>query len=69
MKENKMDRFIGKYCKIVCKQPDMKKTIIIKGTIKQINPNIGLIFVESDRGLSCVNMKNVTAIKPSRKKK
>ena len=69
MKGKSIDRLIGKYCKIVAKEPGLKKATVMYGTIKQINPNIGLIFVESDKGLGCINIKTITAIKPSRKKK
>ena len=68
MKQNTMDRFLGKYCKIVTKEPSEEKARIATGTIKDVDNDAGFIVIESIQGTSCLSMQTIVAIKPSSKK-
>lgn len=62
-----MDRFLGKYCKIVTKEPHKKKSYVIIGTVKDINNIDGFVLVESNKGTCFLNTKKIVAIKPRMK--
>ena len=64
MKKNTMDRFIGKYCKIVTKESDEERAHVVTGTVKDVDHNDGFLLVESSQGISCLNIKTIVAIKP-----
>ena len=68
MKENTMDRFIGKYCKVVTKEPGEERTHVVTGIVKDIDHDDGFITIESNQGIGCLNIKTIVAIKPSSKK-
>ena len=68
MKQNTMDRFLGKYCKIVTKEPGEEKARVVTGTIKDVDNDAGFIVIESIQGTSCLSMQIIVAIKPSSKK-
>lgn len=59
-----MDRFIGKYCKIVTKESDEERAHVVIGTVKDVDHNDGFLLVESNQGTSCLNIKTIVAIKP-----
>jgi len=65
---NSIDRLIGKYCKIVTKEPGQDRAHVIFGKVKEIDHNEGFIMVESGEGLGCLNIKTIEAIKPYNKK-
>ena len=67
MKRNCMDKLIGKYCKIVTKEPGEDRAHVVSGIVKDIDYDIGLLFIESEQGQGCLNLKAIVAIKPSRK--
>lgn len=56
--------FIGKYCKIVTKEPGVERTYVVKGIVKDVDHNAGFITIESTQGLSCLSIKTIIAIKP-----
>ena len=64
MKKNTMDRFIGKYCKIVTKESDEERAHVVIGTVKDVDHNDGFLLIESNQGISCLNIKTIVAIKP-----
>ncbi len=68
MKQNTMDRFLGKYCKIVTKEPSEKNARVATGTIKDVDNEAGFIVIESIQGTYCLSMQTIVAIKPSSKK-
>jgi len=68
MKQNIMDRFLGKNCKIVTKEPSEEKARIATGTIKDVDNDAGFIVIESIQGTICLSMQIIVAIKPSSKK-
>ena len=68
MKQNTMDRLLGKYCKIVTKEPGEEKARVVTGTIKDVDNDMGFIVIESIQGTNCLSMQTIVAIKPSSKK-
>lgn len=64
MERKYMDRLVGKYCKIVMKEPGEEKAYAIYGILEDIDYNNGFILVNSEQGLGCINLKTVIAIKP-----
>ena len=47
-----VDKLIGKYCKIVTKEPGDDKPYVVTGIVKDIDHDAGFITVESVQGLS-----------------
>jgi ribosome maturation factor RimP len=68
MKQNTMNRLLGKYCKIVTKEPGEEKARVVTGTIKDVDNDAGFIVIESIQGTNCLSMQTIIAIKPSSKK-
>ena len=67
MPGNIMNRCIGKYCKIVTKEPGEEKANVVTGIVKDIDHDEGFITIESKQGVGLVNIKTVIAIKPRKK--
>ena len=63
-----MDKLIGRYCKIVTKEPGEDRAHVIFGIVTDIDHDSGFIVIESNQGLGCLNIKTIEAIKPSNKK-
>ena len=68
MEEKCFGRLIGKYCKIVTKEPGEDKSRVITGLVKSIDHDDGFITIESWQGLGVLNINTIVAIKPSSKK-
>ncbi len=64
MEKKYMDRLIGKFCKIVTKEPGEKRASIVTGTIEDIDYKDGFILVDSEQGLGCLSINTIVAIKP-----
>ena len=64
MTRNIVDRCIGKYCKIVTKEPGEDKSHVITGLVKNIDHDEGFLTIESSQGLGLLNIKTIVAIKP-----
>ncbi len=62
-----VDKLIGKYCKIVAKEPGEKKSYVVVGIIKDVDHDSGFITVESTQGLGCLSINTILAIKPKAK--
>ena len=62
-----MDKLIGKYCKIVTKEPGEKKSYVVVGIIKDVDHDSGFITIESTQGLGCLSINTIIAIKPKTK--
>lgn len=59
-----MDELIGKYCKIVAKEPDENKAHVIFGFLTNINYDKRLLFIKSNPDKLCLSMDSIVAIKP-----
>jgi len=66
MKEESLNRLLGKKCKIVTKEPGDEKNHIVIGLIKEIEYDEKFIIIESAQGIGCLNMQSIVAIKPWR---
>ena len=62
-----VDRLIGKYCKIVTKEPGEKKATVVTGIVNEIDHEAGFIMIESSQGVGCLNIKTIIAINPKKK--
>ena len=69
MTRNIMDRCVGRYCKIVTKEPGEEKAIVVTGIVKDIDYDEGFITIESKQGLGILNIKTIVAIKPKEQEK
>jgi len=68
MEKRTMDKLIGKYCKIVTKEPGEERAHVFFGMLTDVDHEAGFIVVESSQGLGCLNIKIIEAIKPRTKK-
>lgn len=68
MKKNCIEQLVGKYCKIVTKEPGEKKSNIVIGLLTDVDQDEGFVMVESDKGLGMLNIDTIIAIKPYNKK-
>ena len=59
-----MDELIGKYCKIVAREPGENRAHVIFGILKDINYDKRLIVIKSNPGLKCLSMESIVAMKP-----
>jgi hypothetical protein len=67
MREKCLDKMINKYCKIITKEPGEEKVHVIFGLVQDIDYEAGLLFIESNQGLGCINIETIEAIKPNNK--
>jgi flagellin-like protein len=63
-----MKRLIGKYCKIVTKEPGENRASVVTGILEDVDYDDGFILVDSDQGLGCLRINTVVAIKPGRRR-
>ena len=61
-----VDKLIGKYCKIVTKEPGEEKANVVTGIVKDVDHDEGFITIESKQGLGILNIKSILAIKPKK---
>ena len=66
MNEKCVDRLIGKYCKIITKEPGEDRANVVTGIIMEIDHDAGFIMIESIQGMGCLNINTIVAIKPRR---
>jgi len=62
-----MERLVGKYCKIVTKEPGEDRASVVTGILEDVDYKDGFILVDSDQGLGCLRINTIVAIKPGRK--
>jgi len=67
MMENTLNRFKGKFCKIVTKESDEEKAHAVVGLVKDIDRD-GLLIIDSKRGTYVLNTVTIIAIKPTTKR-
>jgi len=61
-----VDKLIGKYCKIVTKEPGEEKANVVTGIVKDVDHDEGFMTIESKQGLGILNIKSILAIKPKK---
>lgn len=64
-----MERLIGKYCKIVTKEPGEERATVVTGILEDVDYHDGFILVDSEQGLGCLRINTIIAIKPGNKHK
>ncbi|UCF50343.1 MAG: hypothetical protein JSU91_02345 [Thermoplasmatales archaeon] len=69
MEKKYMERLIGKYCKIVTKEPGDDRASVVIGTLEDVDYKDGFILIDSDQGLGCLRINTIIAIKPAQKHK
>ena len=68
MEKKYMERLIGKYCKIVTKEPGEDRTNVVTGILEEVDYEDGFILVDSIQGLGCLRINTIIAIKPGKKR-
>lgn len=68
MEKKYMERLVGKYCKIVTKEPGEDRASVVTGTLEDVDYKDGFILVDSDQGLGCLSINTIVAIKPGHRR-
>ena len=68
MEKKYMERLVGKYCKIVTKEPGEDRATVVTGILEDVDYKDGFILVDSEQGLGCLRINTIVAIKPGRKR-
>jgi flagellin FlaB len=63
-----LERLVGKYCKIVTKEPGEERANVVTGILEDVDYKDGFILVDSEQGLGCLSINTVIAIKPGKKR-
>ena len=66
MEKKYMERLIGKYCKIVTKEPGEERASVVSGILEDVDYKDGFILVNSKQGLGCLRINTIVAIKPGK---
>ena len=67
--ENKyMKRFVGRYCKVVTKEPGERKATVTTGLLEDVDYDDGFIIIDSPQGLGALRISTIIAIKPAKHK-
>jgi len=69
MEKKYMEKLVGKYCKIVTKEPGEERANVVVGVLEDVDYKDGFILVESEQGLGCLRIDTIIAIKPKTKEK
>ena len=64
VKEESLNRLLGKHYKIITKEPGDEKNHIVTGVINEIDYDEKLIIIESIEGIGYLNWQSIVAIKP-----
>jgi archaeal flagellin FlaB len=67
MEKKYMERLVGRYCKIVTKEPGDQRVSVVTGILEDIDYKDGFIMIDSEQGLGCLSINTVIAIKPGNK--
>ena len=59
-----IDRLVGKYCKIVTKEPGDQRVSVITGILEEVDHKDGFILIDSSQGLGVLRINTLVAIKP-----
>ena len=68
MERKYLERLVGKYCKIVTKEPGESRASIVTGILEDVDYKDGFILVDSEQGLGCLRISTVVAIKPGKRR-
>ena len=69
MNKKYMERFVGKFCKIVTKEPGEDRASVVTGILEDIDYEDGFILIDSEQGLGALRINTIVAIKPGNKRK
>ncbi len=69
MEKKYMERLVGRYCKIVTKEPGEQRANVVTGTLEDVDYQDGFILVDSEQGLGCLRINTIIAIKPGSQRK
>jgi len=69
MEKKYMERLVGKYCKIVTKEPGEERASVVTGILEDVDYKDGFVLVDSRQGLGCLRIDTIIAIKPKSKAK
>ncbi|UCD13093.1 MAG: hypothetical protein JSW60_05910 [Thermoplasmatales archaeon] len=64
MEKKYMERLVGKYCKIVTKEPGEERASVVSGVLEDVDYNDGFVLINSKQGLGCLRINTIIAIKP-----
>jgi len=67
MEKRYMERLVGKYCKIVTKEPGEERANVVTGILEDVDYKDGFVMVDSSQGLGCLRIDTIVAIKPGNK--
>ena len=67
MEKKYLERLVGKYCKIVTKEPGEDRASVVTGTLEDVDYQDGFVLINSQQGLGCLRINTIVAIKPGRK--
>ncbi len=67
MTKRYMEKLVGKYCKIVTKEPGEERANVVSGILEDVDYTDGFILVDSSQGLGCLRIDTIIAIKPGKK--
>jgi len=66
MERRYLERLVGKYCKIVTKEPGEDRATVVTGILEEIDQKDGFILIDTNQGLGCLRINTIIAIKPGR---
>ena len=66
MEKKYMEKLVGKYCKIVTKEPGEERASVVSGILEDVDYKDGFVMVNSNQGLGCLRINTIVAIKPGR---
>jgi flagellin FlaB len=69
MTKRYMEKLVGKYCKIVTKEPGEERASVVTGILEDVDYKDGFLLVDSSQGLGCLRIDTVIAIKPGNKQR
>jgi len=68
MEKKYMEKLVGKYCKIVTKEPGEERASVVSGILEDVDYKDGFIMINSKQGLGCLRINTIVAIKPRHRK-
>jgi len=67
MEKRYMERLVGKYCKIVTKEPGEDRANVVTGILEDVDYKDGFVLIDSSQGLGALRIDTIIAIKPGKK--